>query len=114
MAAVGSRPAGALGGEPGGVGAPAQEGQERQRSPLGQPAPLGHRMGWSFGPGGGLGRGPYLRQLILLLLSWAGLSGWDPLRPLVCPSHAPRPQPVLSPTVACLLCQGGRGGVCQG
>lgn len=36
------------------LGAPTQE---RQRSPLGQPAPLGRRMGWSFGPGGGPGAG---------------------------------------------------------
>lgn len=76
------------------LGAPTQE---RQRSPLGQLAPLGRRMGWSFGPGGGPGAGTVPEAADPSpLLGWT--LGWNPLRPLVCPSNSTTPPPPTRPS----------------
>lgn len=83
------------------------------RSPLSRPAPLGRRMGWSFGPAGGPGVGaaPEAADPSPPLLGWT-LGVESPQASGL--SQQRTPPPVLSPAVAFLQCRGGRGGVCQG
>lgn len=83
------------------------------RSPLSRPAPLGRRMGWSFGPAGGPGVGaaPEAADPSPPLLGWT-LGVESPQASGLSPQRTP--PPVLSPAVAFLQCRGGRGGVCQG
>lgn len=75
--------------------------------PAGQPL-------WAAGWAGalalqeGLWRGLRLRQLTLLLLCWAGPSGWNALRPLVCLSNA---HPRLSSPQRWPFCSAKVGGV---